>query len=135
MSDILRFSMNIADAEAPPQLPAGEYRATCVGAKVTESKSSGNPLLPLEFVIKRDQFPADFDSDADEWKGTYNRLTVRDNGNDRYRLKGVCRALGVPMSDTIDPNDFIMKECRVKIAMGKDLEGNPRAEIAAILEL
>jgi hypothetical protein len=135
MSDILKFSANIADAEAPPQLPAGEYRATCIKAEATLSKSSGNPLLPLSFRITKDQFPADFESDADELTFVYNRLTVRDNVNDRFRLKGICSALGVPMSNVVDPNDFMMKECRIKIGMGKDLEGNPRAEIEKILPL
>lgn len=133
MSDILEFSSNIADAEAPPQLPAGTYRAICVGAQVTTSKSSGNPLLPLKFKINKSEFPADFETDVDELTLQLNSLTVRDNAQDRWRLKQTCQALGVPMSNKIDPNDFLMKECRLETKMEPGLDGTMRAAIAKVL--
>lgn len=133
MTDILQFSTNIADAEAPPALPAGTYRAICTKAQPTTSKSSGNPLLPLEFKINKSEFPADFETDADTITLMLNSLTVRDNAQDRWRLKQVCQALGVPMSSKIDPNDFLMKECRLETRIAPGLDGTPRAEIAKVL--
>jgi hypothetical protein len=91
MSSILEFSSNIAEAEPTPPLPAGTYKATCTGSKFGTSKSSGNPLITLEFTINKDQFPADFETDQDELKLSYNRLVVRDIREDRHRLKLVCQ--------------------------------------------
>jgi hypothetical protein len=135
MSSILEFSSNIAEAEPTPPLPAGTYKATCTGSKLGNSKSSGNPLITLEFTINKDQFPADFDTDLDEVKLTYSRLVVRNIREDKYRLKLVCQAMGVPMSNIIDVNDFMMKECRLETKMGVGLEGQPRADIDKILGL
>lgn len=136
MSNILEFSANIADAEAPPALPAGTYEAVCVSAQPGVSKSSGNPTLPLQFKVPKSQFPADFDAGGlDEITLVLNSLTTRDTAQDRWRLKGICQALGVPMSNTLDPNDFIMKSCRLETRVAPGLDGTPRAEIAKVLPL
>lgn len=131
---LITFSQNIADAEAPPPLPPGEYGAVCVGAVPGLSKSSGNPVLPLTYKVGKDQFPADFDAgDVDELTFVYNRLTTRDTAQDRFRMKNICLAHGVAMSNNIDANDFVGKSVRLVIETGTDLEGNPRAEIKKIL--
>lgn len=133
---LIQFSQNIADAEAPPPLPAGEYEAVCVGAVPGISKSSGNPMLPLTYKISADQFPADFDAGgADELTFVYNRLTTRDTAQDRFRMKNICLAHGVAMSNNIDANDFVGKKVRLVISIGKDLEGNDRSEISKVLPL
>ena len=133
---MLTFSTNIADAEAPPQLPAGEYKSMCTAAQDKVAASSGNPMLTLTIQVPRSEFPADFDpgDGVDELTFTLN-VVSRDIPSDRWRMKGVCRAFGVPMSNTIDPNDFVGHEARARIKMGKDLEGNPRAEIGQVLPL
>ncbi len=133
---LITFSQNIADAEAPAPLPPGEYEGVCVAAEPGLSKSSGNPMLPLKFKITADQFPVDWESGGvDELDFTYNRLTTRDTAQDRFRMKNICIALGVPMSNNIDPNDFVGKRAKLVIETGKDLEGNPRADLAKILPL
>lgn len=136
MSSLIEFSQNIADAEAPPPLPPGEYEAVCVGAVPGISKSSGNPTLPLQYKVAKDQFPADFDAGGnDELSFTFNRLTTRDTAQDRFRMKNVCLAHGVAMSNKIDPNDFIGCKVKLKIVTGKDLEGNDRADIQSIMPI
>jgi hypothetical protein len=130
---LIQFSQNLADAEAPPQLPPGEYPAICVAAVPGISKSSGNPVLPLTFKINKQDFPADFETDADELTLIFNSLTTRDTQQDRFRVRKICEALGVPLSNALDPNDFLNKQCRVKVEHQPDLEGNPRANIRAIL--
>lgn len=133
---LIQFSQNIQDAEAPQPLPAGEYEGVCVGAVPGISKSSGNPTLPLQFKVTADQFPADFDAGGnDELNFTYNRLTTRDTAQDRFRMKNICTALGVPMSNVIDPNDFVGKRCKLQIVVKPDLEGNLRAEIDRIVAI
>jgi len=133
---LLTFSSNIADAEAPPQLPAGEYKAICTAAQDKIAASSGNPMLTLTMQVPRSEFPADFDpgDGVDELTFTLN-VVSRDIPTDRWRMKNTCKAFGVPMSNNIDPNDFVGRECRARVRMGKDLEKNDRAEIGQVLPL
>jgi hypothetical protein len=133
---LLNFSANIADAEAPPQLPAGEYKAICTAAVDKTAASSGNPMLTLTLQVPRSEFPADFDpgDGVDDLTFTMN-VVSRDIPADRWRMKNVCKAFGVPMSSSIDPSDFVGREARARIRMGQDLEKNPRAEVGQVLPL
>ena len=133
---LLNFSANIADAEAPPQLPAGEYKCICTAAIDKTAASSGNTMLTLTLQVPRTEFPADFDpgDGVDELTFTMN-VVSRDIPADRWRMKNVCKAFGVPMSSSIDPNDFVGREARARIRMGQDLEKNPRAEVGQVLPL
>ena len=131
---LLNFSKNIADAEAPPQLPVGEYNGMCIAATDKEAASSGNPMLVLTLQIPRSEFPADFDpgDGVDDLTFTWN-IVSRDIPADRWRMKNVCKAFGVAMSQNIDPNEFVGKQARVRTRMGKDLENNQRAEISGVV--
>lgn len=133
---LLTFSKNIADAEAPPQLPPGEYKAICIAAVDKVAASSGNPMLTLTLQVPRTEFPADFDpgEGVDELTFTLN-VVARDIPADRYRMKNTCNAFKVAMSNSIDPNDFVGKEARARIRIGLDLEKNPRAEVGQVLPL
>lgn len=133
---LMTFSSNIADAEAPPQLPPGEYKCICTAAQDKIAASSGNPMLTLTLQVPRSEFPADFDpgEGVDELTFTLN-VVARDIPADRWRLRNVCKAFGVPMSNAIDPNDFAGREARARVRMGQDLEKNPRAEVGTVLPL
>jgi hypothetical protein len=133
---ILNFSQNIADAEPPPQLPAGEYKCVCTAAQDKIAASSGNPMLTLTLQVPSSEFPADFDvgEGVDALTFTLN-VVARDIPADRWRMKNTCKAFGVPLASTIDPNDFVGREARARIRMGLDLEKNPRAEVAQVLPL
>lgn len=133
---LMTFSTNIADAEAPPQLPPGEYKCICTAAQDKIAASSGNPMLTLTLQVPRSEFPADFDpgEGVDELTFTLN-VVARDIPADRWRLRNVCKAFGVPMSNAIDPNDFAGREARARVRMGQDLEKNPRAEVGSVLPL
>jgi len=133
---LLTFSENIADAEAPPQLPQGEYKCICTAAVDKTAASSGNPMLTLTLQIAKSEFPADFDAGEGVDAQTFTLNVVsRDIPADRYRMKRTCAAFGVPMSNVINPDDFVGKEARARIKMGKDLENNPRAEVGQVLPL
>jgi hypothetical protein len=133
---LLTFSSNIADAEAPPQLPTGEYKCVCIAAVDKIAASSGNPMLTLTLQVPRSEFPADFDpgEGVDELTFTMN-VVSRDIPADRWRMKNTCKAFGVAASNAIDPNDFVGREARARIRMGVDLEKNPRAEVGQVLPL
>lgn len=133
---LLNFSENIADAEAPPQLPAGEYKVICIAAQDKVAVSSGNNMLTLTLQVPRSEFPADFDpgDGVDELTFTMN-VVARDIPADRWRMKKTCQAFGVAASNSIDPNDFVGREARARVRMGTDLEKNPRAEVGSVLPL
>lgn len=133
---LLTFSANIADAEAPPQLPPGEYKAICTAAQDKLAASSGNPMLTLTLQVPRTEFPADFDpgDGVDELTFTLN-VVARDIPADRWRMKKVCQAFGVAASNSIDPNEFVGREARARVRTGTDLEKNPRAEVSQVLPL
>jgi hypothetical protein len=133
---LLEFSSNIADAEAPPQLPAGEYKCVCTAAVDKKAASSGNPMLTLTLQIPSSEFPADFDGGEGVDALTFtSNIVSRDIPADRWRMKNTCKAFGVPMSSSIDPNDFVGREARARVRMGTDLEKNPRAEVGSVLPL
>jgi hypothetical protein len=133
---LLTFSSNIADAEAPPQLPPGEYKCICSAAQDKVAASSGNTMLTLTLQVPRSEFPADFDpgEGVDELTFTLN-IVARDIPADRWRMKKTCQAFGVAASNAVDPNDFVGREARARVRTGKDLENNPRAEVSQVLPL
>ena len=133
---LITFSKDIADAEPPPQLPIGTYACTCIAATDKVAASSGNPMLTLTLQIERSEFPADFDpgDGVDDLTFTLN-VVARDIPSDRWRMKNTCKAFGVPMSSEIDPNEFVGKRASARTRMGRDLENNPRAEVAQVLPL
>jgi hypothetical protein len=108
----------------------------CIAAVDKIAASSGNPMLTLTLQIPRTEFPADFDpgDGVDDLTFTLN-VVARDIPADRFRMKNTCKAFGVPMSQTIDPNNFVGLEARARVKMGQDLEKNPRAEIGQVLPL
>lgn len=111
MSDesILEYSEDVSEAEAPEALPAGVYPCTVRTAERRDSKSSGNPMIVLGIGIAVEDFPADFTS-ADAYPDGAMLTSYHgcaDNARDRYRVKKLCEAFGVPASKKIDLNQFI----------------------------
>lgn len=106
---ILQFSKNIAEQEAPPALPPGEYPAQVVAAEVRENKSGDGDHVYITWEIKPEAYPADFDASFyPEGRRVYQRLGASDIPSQRFRFKRFCEALGVPAStDTFDVGEWI----------------------------
>jgi hypothetical protein len=130
---ILEFSQDIAEAEAPPPLPIGEYNATVEGIEMRVSNTSGREYLGVTVRINADDFPPDFDGTAypDGVTLRYNRLFTEDTQRNRYNFKKFCEALGAPMGKQIDPNDWIGMSLMVGISHRK-WEDEDQANIAKI---
>lgn len=130
--NILEYSVDISDAERPPVLPIGEYRATITGVEKKMGKDSGRPYLNVKYVISSDDMPPDYV----ESLGVAQDKTVfgmvfgaGDTPGDRYNMKQFCKATGAPMSNRINPQEFINREVKVQIEHQKDLEGNPQERV------
>jgi Protein of unknown function (DUF669) len=130
---ILEFSTDIAEAEAPPPLPIGEYNATVESLEPRVSNTSGRDYLGVTVRISPDDFPPDFDGSAypDGVQLRYNRLFTEDNARNRYTMRKWCEALGAPMGKQIDPNDWIGMSLRIGISHRK-WEDEDQANISKI---
>jgi len=130
---IITFSSPIDDAVAPDPLPAGPYVGEISGASIKAAAASGNQYLALVVTIPPEQFPADFDASAyeDGLRLTYNRISVEDNAQARWRLKKFSDAVGVVIKTELDPNEFLGRTVNVEVAHGT-FEGETRAEIKKI---
>ncbi len=132
MNSLLEFSQNIADAEAPPCLPAGEYSAHCTKAEVGLSKSSQKPMITMSFAVNKSEFPVDFDGDQDQVVVAFYQ-PVEDNSSNRFRMKKLCEALGVSASNRIDANDFVSRTARIRLAIEPGLDGTPRNTMKGVV--
>jgi len=133
-SSIMEFSTSLADAEAPPPIPVGEYPARVVKAEIKVSKSSGNRYLALMLRIEPESYPADFENGNPEGETfSYNRMVLVDAPRERYRLRKFNEALGAPNGSKIDANDYMDLVAMVGVAHGS-WEGETRAEIAKVMK-
>lgn len=135
VSSILDYSINIEEAERPPVLPVGEYRATITGVEKKFGKDSGRPYLNIKFSVDSDDQPADFV----EQLGTNSPLSVfymlfgaEDTPQSRYNMKQFCKAIGAPMSNRIDVRGFMDMEAKVSVEHQPDLEGNPQPRVRRV---
>jgi hypothetical protein len=129
---ILTFSENIANAEAPAPLPAGEYTAEIRAVDVKVSQK-GNKYAAITFYIPSDQYPADFtDGDPDGMTLVFNRLVLEDTVKDRHRIRKFCEAIGAKMGSQIDVNDWVGLTATVSVKIG-EWEGEARSEIDRVL--
>jgi len=114
---ILEYSEDVSEAEAPEPLPVGVYPCTVREAKRQDSKASGNPMIVLQVVVAAEDFPAEFEGAESYPDGV--PLTsyhgCQDNAKERFRVRKLCEAFGVPMSKRLDLNDFMMKTASVTL--------------------
>lgn len=133
VSNILEFSSNVSEAEAPAPLPAGTYPAEIVSAESKVSNASGNRYLAIRFRISPDHYPADFtEGDDDGVILSYNRLLVEDTAQARYRLRRFGDALGITIGTQFDVNSLVGLVANVAVT-NSEYEGEPRAEISGIV--
>lgn len=136
---LIEYSINLEEQEKPPLLPVGEYRAEVVGFEKKFGKDSGNPYFNVKLRVNSESQPADFV----EALGTNQPITLfymffgaQDNPVERFNMKQFCQALGVPLSNRFNPQDFLNKECKVLVNHnGKDLAGNPDIRVQKIIRV
>lgn len=127
-ASIIEFSEDISNAEAPAPLPVGDYPAEIRGAE-RKTSAKGNPYGSVTFFIAPENYPADFvEGDPDGMTLLYNRVTLDDSPQGRYRMRKFCEAIGAPMGSKVDLNDWVGLTATVSI--GHDTyEGETRAVI------
>jgi len=130
---IVNFSSSVTDAEAPPPLPRGRYKAQIRKAiqKVSQNNTKYAEIL---FFIGPDQYPADFtDGNPEGMSIAYRRVSLEDNPQARWRLKNFCLSIGaeVPTRE-LDLMSWVNLDADVEVAH-EEYEGVNRAVIARVL--
>lgn len=117
LGSIIEYSNDIADAEAPVALPAGDYPAKIVAAENGTSQSSGKSRADVTFRIAPEDFPPDYE-DAEsfpEGKDVHVYVSTEDTKSARFRMRKFCEAIGAKMSSRLDVNEWIGKTAIVTI--------------------
>lgn len=134
--DILELETNLADVEKPPELKPGIYSAEVQEVQDATSQK-GNAYFAIRFVVPPDQIPADqaefFEDGAVFFYNRLIRPRSKSDGRALYSLRKFIEALGIdPKGTSFDPNDWMGRTCRIRVGMGKDLDGNDRAEVKGV---
>lgn len=133
LPSVTEFSQDISAAEAPKPLPARSYTASIVKAEARIS-SKGNKMGVLTFLITPDQFPADIvpsDFPSEGVTLSYYRMSLEDNSRARWQIKKLSEVLRVPVSRTVDMNDFMGKRALLTVK-NEEYEGEMRSQIDKI---
>lgn len=133
LGSILDYSDDIADAEAPKALPAGDYVASITGAEVGTSQSSGKPRVAVVFTIAPEDFPADYE-DAESFadgKNITHYAGASDDKASRFRMRRFIEAIGAPLGSKIDVNDWVGRKAMITIRP-EEFEGIERERIAKV---
>lgn len=135
LESILEYSIDLNDQEKPPVLPIGDYLAEIAGVELKHGKDSGRPYLNIKWSIAPDNQPADFVAAL----GTNQAVSVysmvfgcEDNPQSRFNMKQFCKAIGQPMSNRINPKEFLGRAAKVTIKWGKDLNNQDKPEVGKI---
>lgn len=133
LGSILEYSADIADAEAPKSLPAGDYPAKITGAEVGTSQTSGKTRVDVSFLIDPDDFPADYE-DADAFadgKTLHFYVGAGDDKAARFRIRKFLESIGAPLGSKIDVNDWVGRSAIVTIKP-EEFEGIERERITKV---
>lgn len=132
---IVELEENLADVERPPDVPPGVYTGEVQDVQVLVS-AKGNKYFAIRFVIPPDELPADIREHYEDGAVLYwNRQIVPGAGDARakYNLRRLVEALGLDTrTTTIDPNEWMGRNARLRVRIGAEYQGERRSEIASV---
>lgn len=109
LGSIIEYGEDLASAEAPKALPAGDYPATVIAAEIGDSKSSGKERVDVQLRISPEDFPPDYE-DADSFpdgKVVHMYISTENTKAQRFRMKKFVEALGGKLGKKLDVNSWI----------------------------
>lgn len=131
---IIELDENLGDAEKPEEIPPGLYTAEIQDVQ-TPVSGKGNTYFAVKFVIAPDDLAADIRDDYPDGAVLFfNRVIVPKKGDRRalFALRKFVESIGIDSNTTaIDPNEWMGRQARVRIAHGK-YNGETRAEIKSV---
>lgn len=136
LGSLIEFEHDIADAEAPKALPAGDYPATVVGAETMVSKNSGKPMVKVDFRVQPEDFPADYE-DAESFadgKTVSQYISIGQDKPSMFRMRRFVETLGAPMGKSINVNDWVGRRAIVTLGV-EEFEGVERERLVRTAQL
>lgn len=133
LGSILEYQETLANAEAPAALPANDYPAEISAAEVVKSASSGKLNVKVTFVIKPEDFPADFE-DADSYADGLtlsHYVPAEPDKKARFRMRKFLETIGVKLTAKIDVNDMVGKRAILSTRV-EAYEGIDQTRIASV---
>lgn len=109
LGSIIDYGEDLANAEAPKALPAGDYPATVIAAEIGTSKTSGKERVDVQLRISPEDFPADYE-DADSFpdgKVVHMYVSTENTKAARFRMRKFVEALGGKLGKKLDVNTWI----------------------------
>lgn len=109
LESIVEFNTDISEAEQPEPLPDGDYPFSIRGASLKVGNTSGNRYGAVSCYISPDDYPADFpiENAPDGVTIIFRGVPMEDTPANKWRLRAFCEAIGAPMSNRIDLNEWI----------------------------
>lgn len=132
-NSILEYADDLADAEAPASLAAGQYPATISAAANGKSATSGKKRVQVDWIISPEDFPADFE-DAEEFPDGKTVSTYQGseaNKPARYRMRKFIESIGGTLGSKIDINDWVGKKAILTIEP-EEFEGVYRERVKKV---
>lgn len=117
MGSIIEYNEDLSEAEAPKSLPTNDYPGEIIAAELGTSQSSGKPRVDVTFRIAPEDFPADYE-DAEsfpEGKEVHFYVGAATDKASRFRMRKFCEAIGAPLSNRLDVNEWIGKRGSLSI--------------------
>lgn len=133
MGSILEYNNDLNEVEAPKSLPGNDYPAEITGAEVGISQGSGKPRVEVTWLIKPEDFPADYE-DAESFPDGKQVKTYQGAGNDKasmFRMRKFLEAIGAPISNSINVNDWIGRTAMLTIEPD-EFEGIERERVRKV---
>lgn len=129
---IIEYSVDLNEQNAPEPLPARDYPAEIRAAERKVSKTSGNEYPAIKFFIAPENYPADFtEGNPNGEVLDYNRLSLADTPQARYRMRKFLEAIGGPLGKSLDLNALVGLTATVTIDH-EEFEGVKRAVITKV---
>jgi hypothetical protein len=128
---IIEYDTDLADAEAPVPLPAGDYPAEIRSAE-RKTSGAGNEYINVTFVIHPEAYPADYTEGSED--GTilsYGRLNPGQEQRSRWNMKKFCEAIGAPLGKSLDLNSWLGQTAIVTV-INEPYEGVDQAKIKKV---
>lgn len=131
---ILELDSSLADAEKPPEIPAGVYVGEVMEVQEKDAQS-GNRYYAIKFVIPPENLPADIREQWEDGCTLYWNRNLIPTAKDRralFNLKRLIEAFGLDTNtSTVDPNEWMGRTARLRVVHGK-YQGEVRAEIRSV---
>lgn len=131
LPNILTFSEDLANAEAPAPLPVGTYRGTVHHVETKAGKTSGKPVIHISYRISPDQFPADYTHGNPDGEILTTYVSADDTPRNRYQLRRLCEHHGVAPSRQIDVTGFLGQDVTLQVTH-ETYNGEDRARATVI---